>query len=138
MIRKSLLNGLMEFLEDNKHEELPQRIFEIGDVMYIDDSAETCTKVSKKIAAAITHSHANFTEIKSTVASFLENTGYILNLEPFDHPSFIKGRCARVNGGLIDGKNQIKGFFGEIHPEVITNFNMEYPIVAFELELIDK
>jgi phenylalanyl-tRNA synthetase beta chain len=106
--------------------------------MYIEEDAETCTKVGKKIAAAITHSHANFTEIKSTVASFLENTGYILNLEPFDHPSFIKGRCARVNGGLIDGKNQIKGFFGEIHPEVITNFNMEYPIVAFELELIDK
>lgn len=138
MIRKSLLNGLMEFLEDNKHEELPQRIFEIGDVMYIEEDAETCTKIGKKIAAAITHSHANFTEIKSTVASFLENTGYNLNLEPFDHPSFIKGRCARVNGGLIDGKNQIDGFFGEIHPEVITNFNMEYPIVAFELELIDK
>jgi len=138
MIRKSLLNGLLEFLEDNKHEELPQRIFEIGDVIYIDENAETCTKLSKKIAGAITHSHANFTEIKSTVASFLENTGYDLNLEPHNHPSFITGRCARVNGGLIDGKNSIEGFFGEIHPEVITNFNMEYPIVAFELELIEK
>ncbi|MDP3622448.1 MAG: phenylalanine--tRNA ligase subunit beta [Methanobacteriaceae archaeon] len=138
MIRKSLLNGLIEFLEDNKHEELPQRIFEIGDVIYIDEGAETCTQVSKKIAGAITHSHANFTEIKSTVASFLENTGYTLNIEPFDHPSFINGRCAKVNGGQIDGKNSIEGFFGEIHPEVIVNFNMEYPIVAFELELIGK
>ncbi len=36
MIRKSLINGLMEFLEDNKHEELPQKIFEVGDVAYID------------------------------------------------------------------------------------------------------
>ena len=36
------------------------------------------------------------------------------------------------------GKTSIEGFFGEIHPEVITNFNMEYPVVAFELELIEK
>ena len=138
MIRKSLLNGLMEFLEDNKHEELPQRIFEVGDVLYIDESTETSTLTVKKIAAAVIHSHANFTEIKSTVASFLENIGYEMNLKPFDHPSFIAGRCAQVNGGLIDDKNQIKGFFGEIHPEVITNFNMEYPIVAFEIEFIEK
>jgi phenylalanyl-tRNA synthetase beta chain len=43
-----------------------------------------------------------------------------------------------VNGGHVDGKNSIEGFFGEIHPEVITNFNMEYPIVAFELQLVGK
>ena len=38
MIRTSLLNSLMEFLEDNKHEDLPQKIFEIGDVLYMDES----------------------------------------------------------------------------------------------------
>ena len=52
MIRKSLLNGLMEFLEDNKHEELPQKIFEVGDVAYIDSNTETGTVIMKKIACA--------------------------------------------------------------------------------------
>jgi len=75
MIRKSLLNGLLEFLEANRHEDLPQRIFEIGDVVYIDKSQETNTRLVKKLAGAIIHSNANFTEIKSTVASIIKNLG---------------------------------------------------------------
>jgi phenylalanyl-tRNA synthetase beta chain len=30
--------------------------------------------------------------------------------------------------------SSVKGFFGELNPEVITNFELEYPIVAFEIE----
>ena len=67
MIRTSLINSLMEFLEDNKHEDLPQKIFEIGDVLYLDDSKENKTVASKKLAALVCHSTANFTEIKSVL-----------------------------------------------------------------------
>ncbi len=132
MIRKSLLNGLMEFLEDNKHEDLPQKIFEVGDVIYLDPDQETQTKVLKKIAAVVTHSHANFTEIKSTVAVFLESLGYEMEISPLDNPSFIKGRCAGVKA-ILDEFSQISGFFGELDPEVISNFQLEYPVVGFEL-----
>ena len=75
MIRKSLLNGLMEFLEDNTHEELPQKIFEVGEVVYLDEATETQTRGVGKLAALITHSTANFTEIKSVTASVLSNFG---------------------------------------------------------------
>jgi phenylalanyl-tRNA synthetase beta chain len=136
MIRQSLINGLLEFLEDNKHEELPQKIFEIGDVLYIDEKAETKIKTSKKVAGAIIHSTANFTEIKSTVASLLNNLGYTMEVSPLNHPSFIKGRCAKLESQLNDKTNKITGFFGEISPEVITNFNLEYPVIVFELELL--
>jgi phenylalanyl-tRNA synthetase beta chain len=134
MIRKSLLNGLMEFLEDNKHEELPQKIFEVGDVAYIDKDAETGTKIIKKIACVVTHSTANFTEIKSITDAFILNLGLKMEIEPFDHPSFIRGRCAKVEalGDGVDGS--VAGYFGEIDPEVITNFELEYPVVAFEME----
>ena len=96
MIRKSLLNGLMEFLEDNKHEELPQKIFEVGDVAYIDSNTETGTVIKKKIACTVTHSNANFTEIKSITDSFVSNLGLKMKLETSNHPSFIKGRCAAL------------------------------------------
>jgi phenylalanyl-tRNA synthetase beta chain len=155
MIRKSLLNGLLEFLEDNKHEELPQKIFEVGDVVYLEKGAETCTKLVKKLAGAVTHSHANFTEIKSITDAVLCNISLRMELEPSDHLSFIKGRCAALKGiyieksadrnGEMDYKNRegqaplvsVKGFFGEVHPEVITNFDLEYPVIAFELEFQD-
>ena len=140
MIRKSLLNGLMEFLEDNTHEELPQRIFEVGDVAFLDPNSETGTRIIKKLSCLVTHSNANFTEIKSITDSFISNIGLKMKIESINHPSFIKGRCAAIIGeyedvdGILIKKNSVKGFFGEIDPEVITNFNLEYPVIGFEVE----
>ena len=140
MLRKNLLHGLMEFLEDNKHEELPQKIFEVGTVVFLDKTCETCTHDFKKLAGAITHSTANFTEIKSTVAALFVNLGLEMNIESYNHPSFIKGRCAKVKGinEWKSEKLEVTGYFGEVHPEVITNFNLEYPVIAFEIMFKDS
>ncbi len=127
MIRTSLLNSLMEFLEDNKHEDLPQKIFEIGDVVYMDDENFNKTRTVKKLAGLICHSSANFTEIKSTTSSIVSNLGYSMELSDSQNTADFTG----------DSKNgQIKGFFGEIAPEVIRNFELEYPVTAFEIEFI--
>ena len=134
MIRTSLLNSLMEFLEDNKHEDLPQKIFEIGDVLYMDEEPFNKTKQVKKLAGMICHSSANFTEIKSTVSSVLSNLGYSMEISDSTNTSFIPGRVADVSGESKNGK--ITGFFGEIAPEVIRNFELEYPVIAFEIEFI--
>ena len=132
MIRTSLINSLMEFLEDNKHEDLPQKIFEIGDVLYLDESKENKTVASKKLAALVCHSTANFTEIKSIVTSVLSNLGYSMKISDSENKTFIEGRAADVVGEAEKGT--IKGFFGEVSPEVITNFTLEYPVIAFEIE----
>ena len=134
MIRTSLLNSLMEFLEDNKHEDLPQKIFEIGDVVYMDDENFNKTRTVKKLAGLICHSSANFTEIKSTTSSIVSNLGYSMELSDSENTSFIAGRVADFTGESKNG--QIKGFFGEIAPEVIRNFELEYPVTAFEIEFI--
>ena len=136
MIRTSLINSLMEFLEDNKHEDLPQKIFEIGDVLYLDDSKENKTISSKKLAAVICHSTANFSEIKSVVTSVLSNLGYSMEIKDSKNKTFIEGRAADVKG--VSDAGSIEGFFGEVSPEVITNFTLEYPVIAFEIEFINK
>lgn len=136
MIRTSLINSLMEFLEDNKHEDLPQKIFEIGDVLYLDENQENKVVTSKKLAGLICHSQANFTEMKSTVTAILNNLGYSMELSDSENPSFIPGRVADINGVAENG--EIKGFFGEISPEVITNFTLDYPVIGFEIEFLAK
>ena len=136
MIRTSLINSLMEFLEDNKHEDLPQKIFEIGDVLYLDETKENKTVSSKKLAAVVCHSSANFTEIKSIVSSVLSNLGYTMEIKDSENKTFIEGRAADVVGEAQKGR--VKGFFGEISPEVITNFTLDYPVIAFEIEFINK
>ena len=134
MIRTSLINSLMEFLEDNKHEDLPQKIFEIGDVLYLDETKENKTVAGKKLAGLICHSSANFTEIKSVVTSILSNLGYEMKISDSENKTFIEGRVADVEGK--SEKGNIEGFFGEISPEVITNFTLEYPVIGFEIEFV--
>ena len=136
MIRTSLMNSLMEFLEDNTHEDLPQKIFEIGDVLYLDETKENKTVSSKKLAALVCHSTANFTEIKSIVTSVLSNLGYSMEIADSENETFIKGRAADVTGEAQKGT--IKVFFGEVSPEVITNFTLDYPVIGFEIEFINK
>ena len=132
MIRKSLLNSLLEFLENNKHQDLPQRIFEIGDVLYPDESETLKVRPVKKLAALSCHSTANFTESKSLITSVLNNLGYEFEILDSENSSFIQGRVAEVFGESENGI--IKGVFGELSPEVITNFEIEYPVIGFEIE----
>lgn len=140
MIRKSLINSLLEFLQDNKHEELPQKIFEVGDVAYIDDNAETKMKTVKKLAAAEISSNANLTTIKSYMESIITNLGFILELEDYEDSVFISGRCAKITVTPLDEKTPftLKGYFGEVHPQILTNFELEYPTIMFELEFSEK
>ena len=140
MIRKSLINSLLEFLQDNKHEELPQKIFEIGDVAYLDENKETKMVTVKKLAGAEISSNANFTTIKSYVESFVSNMGFSMELEDYDDSIFLEGRCAKFNAVALDDKLPftLKGYFGEVHPEVLTNFELEYPTIAFEVEFGEK
>jgi len=130
IVRKSILPLLMETLRLNKHKELPQKIFEIGDCVIIDKNVETRSRVVKKIAGVIIDNETNFNEIKSYVEGLLREIKIDYELDNFEHPSFIKGRCAKI---IKDGK--IIGYFGEIHPEVIINFELEFPVVGFEVEI---
>ena len=136
MIRQSLINSLLEFLQDNKHEELPQKIFEIGDVAIIDQTQETKMKTIKKLAGAEISSNANLTTIKSYIESIIQNLGFKLELEDYEDPLFIQGRCAKINVQKLDENTPFTftGYFGEVHPQVLTNFELEYPTIMFEVE----
>ncbi len=122
-LRTSLIPSLLTILKANKHRELPQRIFEPAVVL------DNMKKLWKCSGVAI-HSKAGFTEMKSTILSLLQVFRGDYSLVPVDDPSFIQGRCA----GIHDGEKVI-GHFGELHPSVITSFLLDYPVIAFELDL---
>ncbi len=127
IIRHSLIPSLMEILSKNRHNDLPQQIYEVGDVILL--KRKGAEQVSM-LAGVVIDSRANFTQCKSIVEAILRNLGYEMNVGEREHNSFIEGRCASI---LVDGKEV--GYFGEIKPSVIVNFGLEYPVVAFELNL---
>ncbi len=122
LVRTSLLPSLMTILRKNKHRELPQRVFEIGDVVR--------NARNKKLLAALSiHGKASFTEVKSVVQSVLQGIGMSCEVEALDNPTFLKGRCA----GITVGGERV-GMFGEVSPSTITAFELKYPVVAFEMD----
>jgi phenylalanyl-tRNA synthetase beta chain len=131
IIRNDLLPSLMKNLADSKHHVFPQQMFEVSDVIKLDDDSETYTERRIHAAAVSSHPTANFTEIKSILESLLMNLRLKnWTVKETNHPSFLQGRAARVSLGDTE-----LGVVGEIHPEVLNNFELENPTGAFEIDL---
>jgi len=123
ILRVSLLPGLLNILNINKHRTLPLKIFEIGDVI-------ADKKNVRKIAGMTIHPKANFTETKSIVEGILREMKIKHEIKPKTMGCFIDGRCASI----LSDKKEIC-YFGELHPNVITNFELGNPVTAFEITL---
>lgn len=121
-LRVGLIPSLLKILNQNKHHSLPQQIFELG--VIVDKTFKNRWHLGfVKIGAK-----ANFTECKSYAESVLRELGKTYQIKATGHPAFIKGRCAEIRIG-----NKKIGYFGELHPKTITNFELEHPIIALEL-----
>ncbi|MGB2826337.1 MAG: phenylalanine--tRNA ligase subunit beta [Thermoplasmata archaeon] len=123
LVRTSLIPSLMTILRKNKHRELPQKIFEIGDVV-------RGTKNRKLLAGAVIHARAGFTEGKSVVLSIASGVGFSPDISAVDRPAFVGGRCAELRSD-----DSMIGLFGEVHPSTVDAFELKYPVVAFEIDL---
>lgn len=124
-LRVSLLPSLLAVLRKSKHRDLPQRIFEVGDVVLE-------TKRRRRLAVVSIHSKASFTEMKSLAESVLKDMSASYSLAPEDVPTYIDGRCAALK---VDGR--VVGHFGELRPEVIVGAELGYPVAAMEIDLQD-
>jgi len=126
MLRCSILPNLLEILSLNKHRDLPQRIFEVGPVVLN-------FKEEYRLAAVSTHANANFAEVKSVVDAGLKELGMEdAEVVESEDGAFLAGRRADIVR-IKDGKHI--GVFGELHPEVILNFGLDYPVVGFEMDI---
>ncbi len=125
-VRTWLLPMLMEVLSKNKHVDYPQKIFEQGLVTVNNRKIADC----EKLAAASSHSGANFTEIRQLVDYIFRVMHIDYSVEELGHSSFIAGRAAKI---IVMGEEV--GFFGELSPEVLEKWNLEMPVAAFEINL---
>ncbi|MCW7076112.1 MAG: phenylalanine--tRNA ligase subunit beta [Candidatus Syntrophoarchaeum sp.] len=123
ILRTSILPNLLEILSLNKHRELPQRIFEVGDVI-VDEQNEF------HLAGVSIHSLAEFAEVRSLIDTVISEiwSDCEIQIVPSGNAAFIEGRRADLS---LNG--EILGFFGEIHPDVILGFELGHPIVGFEI-----
>ena len=121
-LRVNLLPSILKLLAENRHHPLPQQIYEVGIV------SDQKFKNTHHVAGVKIDAKANFTECKSLIEAIFRDLGVDYKISERNHPAFVKGRCATVMKN-----NEDIGYFGEMHPKTITSFELEHPIIAFEI-----
>ena len=122
-LRSYLMPSLMRILRHNKHRDLPQRIFEVG---FVSDEHRTTPHLCGMVASSKT----SFTEIKSITESVAREMGIDYKVSPCGYRTFIEGR-----GAFVSLKGCDIGFFGEVSPKVVTDYEMTHPVMMFEFDL---
>lgn len=145
IVRTTLLPCILKTLASNKAQELPLRIFEVGDVVVQDPTREVGSRNVRRVAGLYSDMKSNFSVLHGAVDQLM----YALNFEPehehakgskrrtfklspCEDPAFLKGMQAHV---MVDGI--AIGILGELHPQALGNdgFGINLPTSAFELNL---
>lgn len=130
LLRNQLTASLLQILQQNKHNEYPQRIFEMGKIFLHNKTTETGTEEKTMLAVAIADPQATYTTIRQILDYLLRMLNLQYEIKETQHPSYINGRV----GKIIINKKEL-GVLGEIHPAVLTNFSLETPVVCLEINL---
>jgi phenylalanyl-tRNA synthetase beta chain len=132
-LRRWMLPTLLEVFQGNKHNEYPQKIFDAGTVFLMNPKTETGVEERTVLGVAVSEGAANFTMIRQVLDYLLLNLGVDkdkIEIKEMEHPSLIPGRV----GKILVGKKEV-GYIGEVHPQVLSNFQLDMPVGAFELDL---
>ena len=131
-LRRDVLPSLLRVESASARAFYPHRLFEVGEVAIPDSSDDQGACTLTAAGALIAHADANFSEIHSYLDGLLYYFGRSYRLEPLAHPWFMEGRA-----GLILCNDRSVGMIGELHPEVLEEWQITMPCAAFEL-LVDR
>lgn len=128
VFRKSIMPELLDFLSKNKHCEYPQKIFEVGKVVYLNEKKETGVEERNVVCIAVSGKDACFNEIKAHLDALCRALSWRYEIKRAEHPSFKAGFCAMVKIG------ENRGVIGEINEDVLKNFGLKMPVAILEIE----
>ncbi len=129
-VRDSVLASLCMSEASSAHAVYPHRIFEIGKVLYRADEENYGVKTRQWLGFLHVDGEANFNTVSSQVQALFFYLSREYQVEESLDERFISGRAASIlyKGVAI-------GVFGELHPELLENWNVTVPAVACEVDL---
>lgn len=139
LLRTTLIPGLLENTQHNRNHQINTiGLFEIGSVFVRDSDQKEPERIAGILAGQIgdgiygnPYRSPDFFDIKGLVEGMLEVCGITeYTLQKTDMPTFHPGRNAEV---LLEEMSV--GTFGEVHPEVLENYDLPYKAYLFEFDL---
>ncbi|MEK6888666.1 MAG: phenylalanine--tRNA ligase subunit beta [Nanoarchaeota archaeon] len=125
ILRPNLYISALRILSENKDNEYPQKIFEIGKVF---SKSETSVKEQTNLMIAL--APGNFTIIKQILESLLHPLNINSKLTESRNEILIEGRTAEIS---INGEKT--GFIGEVHPSTLKDFGVKMPVSLLEINI---
>jgi len=129
-LRNSIIPSLLRVEAASAKSAYPHKIFEVGEVVVVDDSAILGSRTLLQVAGLIAHPTANFSELDSYLTTLLFHLGVEFQKNPGVVPGFISGRA-----GTILCQDTELGVIGELAPTVLEKWNITIPVSVFELDL---
>ncbi|MEM0154990.1 MAG: phenylalanine--tRNA ligase subunit beta [Thermoplasmataceae archaeon] len=124
MVRDRLFPGMMEIIKQNRNRPLPQKIFEVGDVV--------SNGTQKAHVCIMLHdSRATFSSAKQILEYFTSRfSEKKIKIEHGHRDGLVDGRT----GTIFMSGTEI-GYIGEMHPELLDLYRVETPVSLAELDL---
>ena len=127
VLRPSILVTLLQAAAFNQHRRKPIKLFEVGHVVYLEEGEP---RDELRAGFIVLDEEASFEDVQAPVYSILEILGVRFKAEPGRHPMLMEGRTSTLK---IEG--EVLGWIGEVRPEVLEAYGLEYPVAASEISL---
>ncbi|KAJ2784907.1 phenylalanine--tRNA ligase subunit beta [Coemansia javaensis] len=143
MCRTLLLPGLLKTVHANRMHANPLKLFEVSDVVVKDGSLERGARNKRHACAIYSSDESKFEIVQGLLDTLMQSlnvvraratAGYHL-VEAENHPMYLPGRAANIVYTDDEGHAVPLGTIGILHPEVLTNFKLKYPISTFEINI---
>ncbi|KAL4974451.1 hypothetical protein BDW66DRAFT_87802 [Aspergillus desertorum] len=151
VVRTSLLPGLLKTIRENKSHSVPMKIFEVSDVAFKDLSMERKSRNERHFAAAWYGKTSGFEVVHGLLDRMMSmlKTAFIIGeeglenaavkdshywIEELDDPTYFHGHSASIHV-RIAGKDHTIGTFGILHPTVLENYGLKYPVSTLEINV---
>ena len=139
-MRSSLIPGILKSIEGNKANALPFKIFEISDVVEINEESEVGAVNRRKLCFAYTNTSSAMEIIQGMVDLLMKKIGLCFNsdnvekkytIKKSENKIFFEDRQAEIF--ILD--NIKIGIYGIIHPKVLKNFGIKNPVTLCDIDL---
>ena len=130
VLRQWIIPSLLRVEAASTESFYPHKTFETGEVAIYDEASTLSSSTLIKCAALLSHPAANFSEAHAILEALMYYLQINYKLVPGDHPSFIQGRMGWIHAG-----DNAVGLIGELHPKVLTQWDIHMPCSAFEVDV---
>jgi phenylalanyl-tRNA synthetase beta chain len=129
-VRDSALASLLASEAASAHAAYPHKLFEVGKVAYKNEAENYGVSTRQYLGTLHAAPGANFNTISAELQTFFYYINHEYTLAESHDPRFIEGRAAE-----IFYRGQHAGVFGELHPEVLENWDITTPCTAAEIDI---